>query len=213
MARVYDEVLSVPESLLEAVRGAAPAPARSMSSSVSRPALFERIGDFFRLPVFSPALAIPAIAVAAAGGWFASTALHYVPMEQRGYAASAPLQKALEATPSGSTAAVIEGLSLKPTLTFAGLEKTWCRQVELTQGRPSLRSEGLACRMADGSWRVIAFTEPEPPPAPPKPGAFEPAGNVDPLQNIQSEIRRGDVLDGDAVESLIKDGWKTKPGN
>src|SRR5262249_10457346 len=127
MARVFEEVLAAPDWLVDAVRS--PAPARSTNSSASGSSLLARLGALLRLPVLSPALAIPAMAVAVAAGWFASTALHYVPMEERGYVASAPLQKALEETPSGSTAAVIEGLSLKPTLTFAGLEKTWCRQV------------------------------------------------------------------------------------
>jgi surface antigen len=216
MPRAFDEVLAapVPERLLAAVRAPAPAPApaRSAGSRDGGPSLLERIGDLFRMPAFSPAVAIPAVLVAAAAGWLAGTALHpdSVPPERRAHVASA-LQKALEQTPSGSTANIADGLTLKPTLTFASVQ-TWCRQYELDQGS-ALRSQGLACRMPDGNWRVLAVTEPEPRPAPPRPGTFEAAGNVDTLEDLRGALKRGDVLKREEVEGLIKDGWSSKPRN
>jgi surface antigen len=214
MARVFDEVLAapVPERLLATLQGSAAAPTRTGGASLPGRPFWERIGDLLRLPAFSPALAIPALAIAAAAGWFASTALHpdLAPLEKRDYVASA-LQKALEQTPNSHVVKLADGVSLKPTFTFAGAQ-SWCRQYELDR-ETGLQSQGIACRISDGTWRVITATDAEPAPTPSKPGQIEPAGLVDPLEEVRGTIKRGDVLGSDAVQRLIKDGWPAKPGN
>ena len=118
---------------------------------------------YFACPAFSPAVAIPAVLVGAAAGWLAHYALRsdFVPLEDRGFVASASLQQALEQTPGGTSVSMIEGFAFKPTLTFAGVQQTWCRQYELSYDA-ALRSGGLACRTSDGAWRVIVLTEPAP---------------------------------------------------
>src|SRR5262245_11068179 len=60
MARVYDEAFAtqLPRKLLDAVLGPDAASQRS-AASPAKPPLLERIGDFFRLPAFSPAVVIP----------------------------------------------------------------------------------------------------------------------------------------------------------
>lgn len=212
---VYDQVLAapIPEELLETVLGRATASAQSTGASAPEPSLLKRIGDFFRLPALAPALAIPAVIVATAAGWLAHATLRtdITPLEKRGDVASA-LQKALEQTPSGGVVKIAGGLELKPTFTFAGAQ-SWCRQYDLDRGT-ALRSQGLACRMSDGTWRVITVTEPEPPPRPSKPGSVDPAGaaDIDALEGVRSVIARGDALDRHAVERLIADGWPATPG-
>jgi surface antigen len=213
MARVFDDVLAapVPERLLAIVHASAPSRTRP-TGSLAGASMLARLGNLFRMPVFSPAIAIPAVLVSAAAGWLASDALrsNFVPLEDRGFLASAPLQKALELTPSGASASVVEGVTFKPTLTFASVQQTWCRQYELSYGA-ALRSGGLACRARDGVWRVIGLTEPEPPPATPPPGGIEIVGKEDVLDGIRAQVRGGNVLERDEVERLIKERWSTKP--
>jgi hypothetical protein len=215
LARAFDAVLAapIPERLLEAVREPAPAriwPKASLLGSVH----LARLAGIFRVPDFSPAVAIPAVLVGAAAGWLAHYALpsDYVPLENRGFVAWTSLQQALEQTPRGSSASLVEGLTFKPTLTFASLQQTWCRQYELSYGA-ALRSGGLACRRRDGVWRVIALTEPEPPPATADPGKIEPAGKDDVLDATRAQIKGGDVLGRGEEERLIKEHWPTKPVN
>ena len=213
VARAFDAVLAapIPERLLEVVRE----PARMRlqpTGSTAGWSIFARLADLFRMPAFSPAVAIPAVLIGVAAGWLASTALRsdFEPLEQRGFVASASLQKALEQTPGGSSVSIVEGLTFKPTLTFASVQQTYCRQYELNQDA-AFRSDGLACRTRDGAWRVIALTEPERPPLPTTPDKTEPAGNVDILEETRAKIKRGDVLGREDVEHLIKEGWPTRP--
>ena len=160
VAQAFDELLNEPppDKLLKSLR--APVPPRSQPKR--RSSVMDWIADLIRVPVFNPAAAIPAILVGVAAGWLGSHALRadFVPLEKRGYVASLSLQRALEQTPSGASASIDDGLTFKPGLTFASVEQSWCRQYLLDQA--AFRSEGMACRMPDGAWRVIILTEPEP---------------------------------------------------
>jgi hypothetical protein len=211
LARAFDAVLTapIPEKLLEAVRGPAPRRTRPTASFLG-PARLARLADIFRLPDFSPAFAIPAVLVGVAAGWLAHYALSsdFVPLEDRGFVASASLSQALEQTPSGTSAKMIDGVAFKPTLTFPGVQQTWCRQYELSFDA-TLRSGGLACRSSDGAWRVIILTEPAPSAPPSTAGDITPAGSTDILDKMRGQLRRGDALERDAVDRLIKDHWPT----
>ena len=81
----------------------------------------------------APAFAIPAILIAAGAGWLAHDALRsdFVTLDSRGLVASASLQRVLEQAPGGKSAGIAGGLAIKPTFTFATVQKTWCRQYEL----------------------------------------------------------------------------------
>jgi hypothetical protein len=208
LARPFDAILAapIPERLLRALREPAPARTRPTTS------LLARLADGLRMPSFSPAVAIPAVLIGAAAGWLVHDALRsdFEPLENRGFVASAPLQKALEQTPGGTSASIVEGLNFKPTLTFASVQQTWCRQYELSHGA-ALWSGGLACRTTDGAWRVIALTEPEPRIATPGPDRIEPAGKEDVLEGIRAQIKDGNVLGRIDEERLIKERWQTKP--
>jgi len=214
LARPFDDVIAapVPEKLLALVREPV-SPRTSPAAAPARAGSLARLVAAFRMPAFSPAFAIPTVLVAAAAGWLAHYALQndFVPLENRGFAAWASLQQALEQTPRGASASLVKGLTFKPTFTFASLQRTWCRQYELGYGA-ALRSGGLACRTRDGGWRVIALTEPEPPAASPGPGQIVPAGGVeDGLDETRAQIKAGDVLGREEEERLIQGHWQTKP--
>src|SRR5262249_1349987 len=111
LASSFRAVLSapVPERLLRTVRenaspGVQPSVARrtrTLSWTTSWASL-AWLGDMLRAPVFSPAVAIPALAVSIAAGWLLQTATGGgVSLDARSSTASAQAQHALEVTPSG----------------------------------------------------------------------------------------------------------------
>jgi hypothetical protein len=212
VARAFDALLAapIPERILEVVRET-PTPRTRPTASPLVSGL-ARLAEIFRVPHFSPAVAIPAVLFGAAAGWLAHYALpsNYVPLENRGFIAWASLQQALEQTPPGSSASLVEGLTFKPTLTFPSTQQTWCRQYELGYSA-ALSSGGLACRRRDGVWRVITQTQPERPVAAPSPNAIQPADKRDNLDEARAQIKGGDVLGRDQEERLIKERWPTKP--
>ncbi len=79
LARAFDAVLAapIPERLLEAVRGPAPQRTRPTASLLGS-ARLARLADMFRVPDFSPAVAIPAVLVGVAAGWLAHYAIGIV---------------------------------------------------------------------------------------------------------------------------------------
>ena len=77
LARAFDDVLAapIPERLLAAVRDRR----RSTSATAARvtaAVLLARLADMFRMPAFSPAVAIPAVLVAPRRRLACGTALH-----------------------------------------------------------------------------------------------------------------------------------------
>ena len=200
LARRYEGVIAqVPQRLMDI-------PTRRGSWRPS--GAFARLVEGLRIPAPSLALAIPALAVAAAAGWLVGTATP-TPPEAGGYAASEALRTALETTVAPSTGDIAEGVTLKPTYTFATQHGAWCRQYQLTYGT-NLQSAGIACRQADGDWNVIAQTDPGPVPT-----SATPAGKVttagadeDRLRNLRSTIKAGDVLDREQEAALIDRGWR-----
>jgi surface antigen len=213
LARAFDKVIAgpIPERLLEVVRESGPPrprPARSTRASSG----LSRLADLLRMPAFAPAVAIPTVLVGVAAGWLAHFALgsDVVLLEDRSFIASASLRQALEQTPSDASANIVEGVSFKPTLTFASVQESWCRQYEFTFGA-ALRSDGLACRTSDGAWRVITLTEPERSVPPGTAGEIRPAERNDILEEMRGQLKRGDVLRREEVDGLIKEHWRTKP--
>jgi anti-sigma factor RsiW len=207
LARPFDAVLAapIPERLLRVLRDPAPPPRTRPTAS-----LLSRLADSFRMPAFSPALAIPAFLVAATAGWVAHDALRsdFVTLDNHGLVASAPLQRALEQTAVGAAAGIAGGLTIKPTFTFASVQKTWCRQYQLSS-HAGAQSGGLACRGEDGVWRVVAHTAAEP--SSDAQGKTMPAGQgEDVLDGIRAQIKDGDVLGPNDEERLIKQHWQAQ---
>src|SRR5215468_8351041 len=97
LARPYDVVLTapVPESLLRTVRESPSPAARPRTRRKSWPNL-AWLAELLQAPAFSPALALPALAVSIAAGWLLHTATG---ADARDPIASAEAQFALEASP------------------------------------------------------------------------------------------------------------------
>ena len=163
VASVFDDVLAapIPDRLLRVVRESASPQPRAAAPVRGRGGLLAGLLDILRMPAFSPAVAIPALLVAAAGGWL----VHYAagPPLGRGLVDTAALQRALEVTPAGGSAGIDRGLTLKPEFTFVTQQKLWCRQYSLADGS-GLEAGGVACRNGDGVWQVLMQTRAAPAP-------------------------------------------------
>jgi len=217
LARAFDAVLAapIPERLLEAVRGPTPQRTRPTVSLLGSVRL-ARLADMFRVPDFSPAVAVPAVLVGLAAGWLAHYAIGIaVPVGSRGVVDTASLQQALEVTPTGGSAKVARGLSLAPRFTFATDQQVWCRQYALIYG-DGLEAGGMACRAPDGVWQVLMSTPPVPGvraqgprPAGEGPGGNTPPNNENVLDGVRSLFKQGDVLGREKEADVIKDRWKT----
>jgi hypothetical protein len=207
IAQPFDAVLAapLPDKLLRMLDQ--PTKPRQRSEAPLGSGFLERLAAAFSVPTFSLAAAIPSVLVAAAAGWM----VHYatpVPLESRGFPASASLQQALESTARGSSAGIVEGVSFKPTFTFATGQKSWCRQYELAYGT-SLQSGAIACRSADGVWNVVAQTDPAPPGAAVGSDKTTPAGKAnEALDAIRARIKVGDVLARNEELTLMKEQWR-----
>ena len=243
LASSFDAVLSapVPNRLLRTVRessspGARQSAARRSSTRIwtqsrtGRGASLAWLGDVLRAPAFSPAAGIAVLAVSVAAGWLLHTAAgDGASSDARAFVASAPVQRALELTPSGVKADVARGVRLEPRLTFATEDKLWCRQYTLSYGEPQ-EAGGVACRNGDGVWQLVIETSLTAPPPPPSKGPL-PAGEppladhdgplpaVEPpladheriLDSVRSQLKHGDVLGREEEEERIAEHWKRKP--
>jgi surface antigen len=212
LTRPFDDALAapLPERLLRAI-GQPAAPPRRFGSWRLGSVSLSRLSASLFAPIFSPAMAIPALLVAVAVGWLGNhLAVSEVQLENQGFLASASLQNALESTPRGSSAGVVEGHAITPKFTFATVHGTWCRQYRSTYSG-QLQAGGMACRGPEGVWRVIAQTEAEPLSAPqPGPDKTVVAGNADEtLDELRGQIKVGDVLGREEELRLMKEGWRT----
>jgi len=225
LASSFDAVLSapVPERLLRTVResrspGAQPSTARrtrTLSWTRSRASL-AWLGEALRAPAFSPAAGIAVLAVSVAAGWLLHTAIgDAASSDARAFVTSAPVQRALELTPSGVKVDVARGVRLEPRLTFATEDKLWCRQYTLSYGEAK-EAGGVACRNGDGVWQLVietSLTVPDPPPSKGTLPAGEPPladhGRI--LDSVRSQLKDGDVLGREEEEERIAEHWKRKP--
>jgi hypothetical protein len=215
LARAFDAVLAapVPETLLRTVlespsAGARPAATRTVWASLAW------LGDVLRAPAFSPALAIPALAVSIGAGWLLHiTTSGGTGLDARASIASAQAQSALEVTPSGVKVNVARGVWLEPRFTFATEHNGWCRQYTLAYAH-NLEAGGVACRNDDGAWQVLietGLTAPSPPPPPAAgtlPAGPPPSDSENILDSIRAQLRQGNALGREEEEERIAAHWK-----
>ena len=229
LASSFDAVLSapVPERLLRTVRESSSPGARRSAARrkwtpswtqgrTGRGASLAWLGDVLRAPAFSPAAGIAVLAVSVAAGWLLHTAAgDGASSDARAFVASAPVQRALELTPSGVKVHVARGVRLEPRLTFATEDKLWCRQYTLSYGEAK-EAGGVACRNGDGVWRLVietGLTAPPPPPSnsPHLAGAPPLSDHERILDSVRSQLKDGDVLGREEEEERIAEHWKRKP--
>ena len=187
VARPFDDVLAalLPERLLRTV---AESPSRGVRPRTARKSWASRgwLGELLRAPIFSPAVALPALAVSVAAGWLLHMATG-AGADARSPLHSVQAQYALEVAPSGVQVDVGRGVRLEPRLTFASQDKAWCRQYTLSYPE-NLEAGGVACRNSAGAWQVLMETGRAASAPPPSAMSHQPAG---PLPS-DSEILKQD---------------------
>jgi anti-sigma factor RsiW len=169
--------------------------------------------EVLHAPAFSPAVALPALAVSIAAGWLLHTATG-AGANARDPLASAVAQYALEATPSDVAVDLAHGVRLKPRLTFARPDKAWCRQFTLSYPE-SLESGGVACRNEAGVWQVLMETGltaagPAPSASSHLPAGPPPSESEGILDSVRSQLKKGDVLGRQEEAERIAEHWARK---
>jgi hypothetical protein len=158
-----------------------------------------------------PLAASIALLFAGAAGWLLRDAKR---SEVAGLLGVAPasLQYALDATLTGEVAPLGRGIMLKPMSTFPSIDGRWCRHYVLLTDGDQKRGSGVACRAADGNWRIDVQAASRSVQRQDR-GMTAPAGSVDdPATSYRDQIIGGNVLTKDSEERLIRlEGWKREP--
>jgi hypothetical protein len=164
-----------------------------------------------------------ALIVGPAAGWFAHRTADpsvLVTFQDGRVFAAGPLHRVLEESPSQKEfriggAAASDALTMRANLTFR-TKTGWCREYDLSAGRPDESFVGLGCRDADGRWSItvnlptgakkqhqaqqrtgVAGRD--------KPGGEIASGQID---AVVERIIVGDALDGSEEAAVISRGWK-----
>ena len=214
LAGAFAPALEAPPELIEKIlRGAAPAsrisrwnlPSLAATTGAKRPNL--------RRDVMAIAAAV-ALLLAGAVGWI----LHdSVRSDYAGLVAPPSLQRALEETPSEVSAKLPGDLSIRPSYTFASLQKRWCREYTVIHAN-RVGAQALACRGDDGIWRVE--TQEDPPQRARLQGSESvhtggrrPAAAGSQGESVAEHRDRifGADLSLEDEAKLIKERWKRKP--
>ena len=214
LAELFDQPMRepVPQRLIDTIMGDGNNAAKPIPLSTRR-----------RPPVFSPSQW--ALAATVAGLLVGATGMNWM-MQRTPSASDAPfglvaaegsdrfaadvLANVLETSRSGSmVAATISGTkaTIKPVFTFATVSNQFCRQYLISQTE-TLAFDGVACRNANGRWRIEAHV-----PASVDQSAGDnnivPAGK-DSVAAIDAAVDRmisGDVLGAEAEAKVITNGW------
>jgi anti-sigma factor RsiW len=171
----FDVVMNapVPDRLLETIRLAGTAGALSQTGTAARrkTSHSETTGPLQRLVdrIFpsgfglQPAFGYAATLLVGIGAGLAASGLMdgtssddvLLKADRTGFVASGRLLSALEKTPSGKAPAV-EG-AIQPVLSLRDQDGRFCRQYEILSKRMD-GPKGLACREANGDWRITVLT-------------------------------------------------------
>jgi hypothetical protein len=209
-ARAFAPALEVPLSLAGKLRAAGLTP----TPSAARPRLVGRAAvqrSSLRRPFMAMAASV-ALLLAGAAGWLLHDSLN---RDYVGLIAPPSLQRALDKTRSGNSTMLAANVSMKVHATFASLQDEFCREYTLIFASGA-EAAGLACRGADGSWRVDVQEGPaKPSQKPTDPTKYETVGqggaqDRGPVADHRNSILRVDLLPQDE-EDLIRGHWKRKP--
>jgi hypothetical protein len=204
----------VPARILACV----PASTTSRSAPAARrPALLRLLEETKSIivgPRWAAALALSVAALLIGGGLYGiahrpgDEPHQFVTIGQDRIFARGPLERALEATPSGSKVVLNSAPSdatLMAVLTFRNLRQEYCRQYEITT--PDSGRAGLACRDTDGRWRLEIDVPVAELPAPSD--RIVPAGKFNSaVEAAISKAMQGDALGPADEEAVIRNHWR-----
>ncbi|MCC7251328.1 hypothetical protein [Hyphomicrobium sp.] len=167
----------------------------------------------------TPALAGSAAAllvVGAVAGWIAGRAsgpAALIDVAGSGLVASGALAEVLETNPSGVVSeADADGASAVPVLSFRSKNNGVCREYRITRAGSAPDSAGLACRTADGVWRVALHVEaPKQTQAGSGPYQTATAANVPAVDALIETIISGDAFGKDDETTLLGSAWRLAP--
>ncbi len=108
--------------------------------------------------------------------------------------ATGALLVALETTPSRPITAEAPGHGVTPLQSFASRDGSFCREYR-AGGEGGQTFAGVACRQAEGAWRIAAQVEtppsPETPQIAPKKGGYETAAGPEALNAVVDSLTKG----------------------
>ena len=212
---VYAPVLEVPRQLMEKFLGTAAGPARLLNGENQRLAEISIPKRVNLRRQFMALAAISTLMLIGAAGWFLRDSLR---PDYSGRVAPASLQHALEEAPSRGSATLAGDMSIRLNSTFVSLQGRWCREYSILQGTRT-RASALACRGADGIWRVEIdedLADPSPQSTnskayvPAGKGRAQPKGKTESVAEYRDRIMGADVSLKDE-QRLIKEHWNRKP--
>lgn len=224
LSTAFDAALRepVPDRLVEAIRRGPPR--QPVKLPVQRPPVQRRVRSALAGMAatlapngFTPALAASwagLIVVGAAAGWIG------------GYMASSPviatsgsdlvaagvLEQALEGNRSNFVSDTdSQGRTAVPLLSFKTKHNSVCREYRLLSGEGSRDFAGLACRNADGAWRIAVHVETAKLPPPPPPdaqdyGTARGPGNPS-VDAVVDKLMAREPFGKEDEKALLKNGW------
>jgi len=199
----FEAALHVPPELINRCLAGSPPNARRALRPRAR-------GSRWNMPTL-PLAACIALLLAGAAGWLLRDAMR---SEVAGLLGVPPasLSYALEATLTGEIAHLGAGVMLKPMSTFPSADGRWCRYYVLLSDGDHKRGSGLACRAADGNWRIDVQSVSRSVQHQDRSMAAPAGVEDDPVASYRDEIIGGNVLTKENEERLIKlEGWNRQP--
>ena len=204
----YAPTLKVPRELMERFLGPAAASAPPHNRAKLSPAA---ISVLKRMNLSRQVVAMAAgaaLLLAAASGWLLRDSLR---PDYAGLVAPPSLQRALNETPSGGSAPLAGDLSVRLNSIFTSLRGGFCREYTVVYSDRA-QAPALACRGADGIWRIEIQEDPfNPSQLSPDPQRHLPVGErqAETVAEHRDRIMGADLSREDEAK-LIKH-WKRKP--
>ncbi len=198
----------LPAALSVPVRGDAQSEARGGMSSWA-----DRLRDWLHtVSAQQAALAAAVIALAFTGGALWQRTMPSAPgeaalmaAEDGGFRAAGRLAGVLET--AGSDPSGPEHAEIAVLQTFRNAEGGYCREYVLRGPGEAGYAAGVACRRADGAWRIAVHAAED---GPVSPESYTPAGGGTQriVDGYVHDIMQGAPLDGEAEQEALKRGWR-----
>ena len=224
LSAFFDQPLRepVPSRLIEAITSIPAARARSVPRVQDQredAGWLETIGNLiFPRPQFASAFGLAALlTVGGVAGWMlgrdgsvGNDVPALVALDNGELVATGALLVALETTPSSPITAGTPGHGVTPLQSFASRDGSFCREYR-AGGEGGQTFAGVACRQAQGAWRIAAQVEtppsPETPQIAPKKGGYETAAGPEALNAVVDSLRKGDILGAEDEAAVIARRW------